>query len=244
MTRSLFLFLCLAVGTASGQEISAIQTWGGTVAGRISTSPFNDSKNEGNPRPQRRSIYIQLNANALFASLKDWKNRLYLSDGTHPSSICTVFGGELGAVINDHVQIGTGCELFFTPSVNAVAPSPNLTDQITGSFFYGSLRIGSFPALESTNGLFLFVGGDVGTLHATESLENYYTPNSEITGSTFAYRLKGGAQYYPLDNWSIAVEAGYLAAKITNVTNQPSADYALNFSGFEFRFAVNYHIPL
>jgi hypothetical protein len=242
MIRIAFFSLCLIIGTASGQGIRAMENRTEAVSDRPSNSAFDDSQNEFKSERQRRSIFVQLNANVLFASLKDWKNQLYLSDGTHPSSVCTVFGGELGAVINNYVQIGTGYELFFSPGVNAEAPSPNLADQITGSFFYGCLRVGSF--LGSTPGLYLFVGGDVGILRATESMENYYTPNSEIAGSTFAYRLKGGAQYYLLDNWSITVEAGYLVGNITNVTPPASPNYALNLSGIELRFAVNYHLPL
>lgn len=193
-------------------------------------------------KKQKRSISIQLNASALFASMSDWKNQLYLSDGTHPSSICMVFGGEIGCVINSYIEIGVGYELFFTPSVNAVAPSPNLNDQVTGSFFYVSLKVGSF--LESIPKLYLFGGADIGTLSATESLQNYGGLNFERTGKTFAYRLKAGAQYYTSDNWSVIVEAGYLIGNVKNVSGQIISPYGLDFSGIELRFAVNYHIPL
>lgn len=241
MTRFAFFVLWLIFGTAFAQESRRGEDYAGAIPLRDPSYFSDDSRSDVKPERQRRSIFIQLNANALFASLNDWKNQLVLSDGTHPSSICTVFGVELGSVINNYIQIGIGTELFFSPSVDAVAPSPNLVDQITGSFFYGSLRAGSF--LESTPELYIFGGADVGTLKATESLENYYAPNSERTGSAFAYRLKGGAQYYLLDNWSIAVEAGYLVGNINNVTNQPNPHFALNLSGIELRFAVNYHIP-
>lgn len=243
MNRILILLLpCFIIGTAAAKENNLKKTSDELNSDETCGQYVFDPSQDNQIKKQKRSIFIQLNASALFASMSDWKNQLYLSDGTHPSSISMVFGGEIGCVINSYFEIGAGYELFFTPSANAVAPSPNLNDQVTGNFFYGSLRAGSF--LESIPELYLFGGADVGTLSATESLQNYYGFNFERTGKTMAYRLKTGAQYYTSDNWSVTVEAGYLLGKVTNVSAQPISNYALNFSGIELRFAVNYHIPL
>ncbi len=236
MTRSLFFLLCFAVGTAFGQE-SLREAAQGSIPGSF----FENISNGTSPVQQRRSIYIQLDASVLFASLKDWKNQLYLSDGTHPSSICTVFGGELGGVIDNHFQIGIGYEAFFSPSVDAVSPSPNLIDQITGSFFYGTLKAGS--PFESTPELRIYGALDVGTIKATESLENYGGFNFERSGNTLAYRLKAGVQYYTSDSWSLNIEAGYLVGKITKVSGSIIGPYSLDLSGIELHFGVNYHIP-
>ncbi len=239
--RSTCIAGCIVIGTASGQQFRPMEYPADIVHGSPSSSAVDDAHGAGGAFQPRRSVFVQLNANALFASLKDWKNQLYLSDGTHPSSICTVFGGELGCVFSSHFQIGLGYELFFSPSVDAVAPSPNLTDQITGSFAYGTLKAGS--SLESVPELFIFGAVDVGTLKATESLDNYGGFNFERTGKSLAYRLKAGAQYYTSETWSVNLEAGYLVGKMTNVSGSVIGPYALDFSGIEVRFAVNYHIP-
>ncbi len=114
-------------------------------------------------------------------------------------------------------------------------------DQVNSTFFYGSLKAST--ALESIPKLFLFGGVDIGSIKATEVIENY---NFDRVGTTSAYRLTAGAQYYLIDNWSIMAGMGYLFGKVKTVTvdGQTLPDFSLDLSGFTIRFAVNYHFPL
>jgi|WetSurMetagenome_2_1015567.scaffolds.fasta_scaffold13923_4 hypothetical protein len=191
----------------------------------------------------RSSLYIQFNTSGLLSSLTDWKNQLHLPDETHPSSNCFVLGAEGGWVINQHFQIGIGYEFFFTTKVSTIESSG---DQVNSTFFYGSLKAST--ALESIPELYLFSALDIGSMKATEVIENYYYSgrNFNRIGSTTAYRLTIGAQYYLIDNWSIMAGTGYLIGKTSNVTvdGQPWPNFSLDLSGFTFRFAVNYHFPL
>ena len=164
-----------------------------------------------------------------------------MPDGTHPSGTNIVFGAEAGCVINSSIQVAMGYEFFFTTKVSTIETSG---DQINSTFFYGSLR-GSLP-LESVQNLTLFGSIDVGSLSATEVMENYYGQNFNKTGSVTAYRFMAGSQYYMTENWSIMAGAGYFLGKINNVTvdGQTWPNFSLNLSGLILRFAVNYHIPL
>jgi opacity protein-like surface antigen len=89
---------------------------------------------------------------------------------------------------------------------------------------------------------------DIGSIAATEVMENYYYSgrNFNRIGTTTAYRLMIGAQYYIIDNWSIMVGTGYLFSKVNKVTidGQIWPNFSLDLSGFTLRFAVNYHFPL
>jgi len=187
------------------------------------------------------SLYFQFNTSGLYPSLIDWKNQLHLPDGTHPSGTNIVFGAEAGCVINSSIQVAMGYEFFFTTKVSTIETSG---DQINSTFFYGSLR-GSLP-LESVQNLTLFGSIDVGSLSATEVMENYYGQNFNKTGSVTAYRFMAGSQYYMTENWSIMAGAGYFSGKINNVTvdGQTWPNFSLDLSGLVLRFAVNYHIPL
>jgi hypothetical protein len=208
------------------------------------TTEISNSSKENQIMRLRCGFSFQFNTSALLASLYDWKNQLYLPDGTHPSSTCMVFGGVVSYFINPMFEIGVGYEAFFTPQVNATKSGVNLDDQITGTFFYGS--IGAGDVLESTPNLFLFGGMDCGILKAMESMENFGGINYDATGETIAYRLKTGAQYYTSESWSVTVEASYLLGKVSkiSVSGQPLSQFTFNFNGIEFRGAVNYHIPL
>lgn len=84
------------------------------------------------------SIYLQFNTSALFSSLTAWKNQLHMPDGTHPSSNFMIFGGEGGYIINRYIQAGIGYEFLFTSKVSTIETSG---DQITSTFFYGSLKV-------------------------------------------------------------------------------------------------------
>jgi hypothetical protein len=228
------MYYCLSVG----------QTGMSKQGLRNVTAEMSYSSKENQIMKLRCGFSFQFNTSALLASLNDWKNQLYLPDGTHPSSTCMVFGGTVGYFINPMFEIGVGYEAFFTPQVNATKSGVNLDDQITGTFFYGSIVAGD--VLESTPELFLFGGMDCGILKAMESMENFGGINYDATGETIAYRLKTGAQYYTSENWSVTVEASYLFGKVSkvSVSGQPLSQFTLNFSGIGFRGAVSYHIPL
>jgi opacity protein-like surface antigen len=100
--------------------------------------------------------------------------------------------------------------------------------------------------LESVQDLSLFAGIDIGSLSATEVMENYYGLDINKIGSTTAYRFMLGAQYYLIDNWSIMAGTGYLFSKVNKVTvdGQTWPNFSLDLSGFTLRFAVNYHFQL
>ena len=198
------------------------------------------SQNE-QPDDLRSSLFFQFNTSGLYPSLTDWKNELHMSDGTHPSGTNIVFGAEAGCVINRYTQVAMGYEFFFTTKVSTIETSG---DQINSTFFYGSFR-GSMP-LESVQNLSLFGSIDVGSLSATEVMENYYGQNFNKTGSTTAYRVMAGSQYFMTENWSIMVGVGYFRGKVNTVTvdGQTWPNFSLDLSGLILRFAVNYHIPL
>jgi hypothetical protein len=188
----------------------------------------------------RRSIYIQFNVSTLYANLGDWQLPLHKPDGTHPSSNCTVFGGEAGWVINRYFQVGIGYEFFFTSKANTIEVAG---DQISGTFLYGSLKIGFIP--KSIQKLYLFGSLDVGSLSATESMDNYIVLNFERGGKTTAFRFMTGAQYYASENWSIAAGIGYLSGNIREVKafGTTLSNISFNLSGLVLRASVNYHIP-
>jgi opacity protein-like surface antigen len=101
--------------------------------------------------------------------------------------------------------------------------------------------------LKSLPELYLFGGLDIGSISATEVMENYILQNYERTGRTTAYRLNIGAQYYITDNWSIMGGTGYLFGKMNKITannGQTWPNFSLDLSGFTLRFAVNYHFLL
>ncbi len=189
----------------------------------------------------KSSLYLQFNTSGLYPSLTDWKNQLHLSDGTHPSGTNIVFGAEGGWVISRYIQAAIGYEFFFTTKVSTVETTG---DQINSTYFYGSFR-GTLP-LESIQNLSLFGSIDVGSLSATEEMDNYIRQNFKKIGSTTAYRIMLGAQYFMIENWSIMAGTGYLFGKVNNVTadGQPWPNFSLDLSGFVLRFTVNYHFPL
>ena len=205
-----------------------------------SSPTLSQNEEEGS---SKSSLYLQFNTSGLFSSLTDWKILLHLSDGTHPSSSCMGFGAESGWVINKYFQIGIGYEFFFTTKVSTIE-TPG--DQVNGTFFYGSLRAST--VLESIPELYFFGGMDIGSIAASEVVENYYYSGRSFNriGTTTAYRLMIGAQYYIIDNWSIMAGTGYLFGKVNKVTvdGQALPNYSLDLSGFTLRFAVNYHFPL
>jgi hypothetical protein len=211
------------------------------LAGELKAYTAYSPEQTDSPEISRSSIYIQFSTSALFASLTNWKNNLHISDGTHPSSNCMIFGAESGCVINRYFQVGIGYEFFFTTKVTTLETSG---DQIGGTFFYGSLRAGT--VLESLPDLFLFGSLDIGSLSATETMENYIVQNYERTGTTTAYRFMAGTQYYASENWSLTAGAGYFSGNVSKVTayGQTIPNFTLNFSGIVLRAAVNYHIPL
>jgi hypothetical protein len=210
---------------------------------KIITDSILTLSQNGQEVSSKSSLYLQFNTSGLFSSLNDWKIQLHLSDGTHPSSNCFVLGAEGGWVINQYFQIGIGYEFFFTTKVSTIETSG---DQVNSTFFYGSLRAST--VLESIPELYFFGGMDIGSITATEAVENYYSSgrNFNRIGTTTAYRLMIGAQYYLIDNWSIMAGTGYLFGKVNKVTvdGQTWPNFSLDLSGFTLRFAVNYHFPL
>jgi len=193
------------------------------------------------PEASSSSIYLQFNTSGLYPSLTDWKNQLHLSDGAHPSGTNIIFGAEAGWVINRTIQINIGYEYFFTSKVSTIEATG---DQINSTFFYGSVR-GSMP-LESVQNLSLFGSIDIGSLAATEVMENYRGLDYNKNGSATAYRLMAGAQYFMIDHWSIMAGAGYFWGNVKTVTadGRTWPNFGLDLSGPVLRFAVNYHFPL
>jgi opacity protein-like surface antigen len=189
----------------------------------------------------KSSLYLQFSTSGLYSLLTDWKNQNLQTDGTSPSTKSFVFGAECGCVINKYIQVGFGYEYFFTTKVSTQEAAG---DQINSTFFYGSIKA-EMP-LESVPDLSLFGDLDIGSITATEVLENYGGLDFNRVGSTTGYRLILGAQYFLIDNWSIMAGGGYLFGKANKVTvdGQTWPNYSLDLSGFIMRFAVNYHIPL
>ena len=208
----------------------------------ISTDSIPTLSQNERPEDSKRSIYLQFNISGIYSWLKDWKTQNLQPDGTSPSTLSMIFGAECGYVMNKYVQVGFGYEYFFTTKV---ATQQATGDQISSTFFYGSIK-GEMP-LESIPDLSLFVDLDIGSISATEVLENYSSyGNLNRTGSTTGYRVMLGAQYFLIDNWSVMAGGGYLLGKVNKVTadGQTWPNYSLDLSGFALRFAVNYHFPL
>jgi opacity protein-like surface antigen len=208
-----------------------------------STSDMNASANQDQSKNEqsessKSSIYLQFNTSGLYSSLTDWKLNNRLRDGSIPSTQSFILGSEIGCVINKYVQVGVGYEFFFTTKVTTQQASGN---QINSTFFYGLMKA-ELP-LESVPDLSLFVDLDIGSVTATEVLENYQGLDFNSTGSTMGYRIMFGAQYFMIDNWSIMAGGGYLFGKV-NRDGKPWPNYSLDLSGFVLRFAVNYHFPL
>jgi hypothetical protein len=201
----------------------------------------NDQSQDEQPESSRNSLYLQFNTSGLYPLLTDWKNQLHFSDGTHPSGTNIIFGVEAGWIINRYIQVDIGYEFFFKTKASTIETTG---DQINTPYFYGSLG-GTIP-LESIEHLSLLGSIDIGSLSATEVMENYYGQNFDKTGSTTAYRFMFGAQYFMIDHWSIMAGTGYFSGNVNTVTidGQTWPNFALDLSGFVLRFAVNYHFPL
>jgi hypothetical protein len=237
------LFIVIGITSAASkslQESPVDSVPSGDLSNR---SPVLLSQNE-QEEISKSNLYLQFNTSELFPLLRDWKNQLHLSDGSHPSTNCMIFGFEGGCVLNKYLQAGLGYEFFFTTKVATMEASG---DQINSTFFYGTFRAGT--PLESIPELYLFSSIDIGSLSSTEVMENYYGLNYNKIGTTTAYRFNIGAQYFLLDTWSVMAGTGYLFGKVNNVTVNgqswpPQPNFALDFTGILFRFAVNYHIPL
>ncbi|MGD1045620.1 MAG: hypothetical protein ABR936_09880 [Bacteroidota bacterium] len=243
MNRFLFYllpFFIIGIAFADGRDPKE------TSVGPAHSSQINNhsvvplSENE-QIESSKSSLYLQFNTSGLYPSLTDWKNQLHLSDGTHPSGTNIVFGAEAGWVINRYVQAAIGYEFFFTTKVSTQEATG---DQINSTFFYGSIKA-EMP-LESVPDLSLFVDLDIGSITATEVLENYGGSDFNRAGSTTGYRVMLGTQYFLIDNWSIMAGGGYLFGKVNKVTvdGQTWPNYSLDLSGFIMRFAVNYHFQL
>jgi hypothetical protein len=198
MNRFLYYFIPLFfIGTVFAENRDPKETSVDSAhSGKIITDSIPTLSQSGQEGSSKSSLYLQFNTSGLFSSLTDWKIQLHLSDGTHPSSNCIVFGAEGGCVINNYFQIGIGYEFFFTTKVSTIETSG---DQVNSTFFYGSLRAGT--VLESIPELYLFGGMDIGSITTTEVIENYYYSgrNFNRIGTTTAYRLMIGAQYYIIE---------------------------------------------
>jgi opacity protein-like surface antigen len=207
----------------------------------MNTPAIQDQSKNEQSESSMSSIYLQFNISGLYSWLTDWKNQNLQTNGTSPSTKSIIFGGECGYIINKYVQIGFGYEYFFTTKV---ATQLATGDQINSTFFYGSLKA-EMP-LESVTNLSLFIGLDIGSVTATEVLENYGGLDFNRAGSSTGYRVMLGAQYFLIDNWSIMAGGGYLLGKVNNVTvdGRIMPNYSLDLSGFTIKFAVNYHFPL
>jgi opacity protein-like surface antigen len=206
----------------------------------IAPSIQDQSQNEYS-ESSKSSIYLQFNISGLYSWLTDRKNQNLQTNGTSPSTKSIIFGGECGYIMNKYVQIGFGYEYFFTTKV---ATQSATGDQINSTFFYGSLKA-EMP-LESVTNLSLFIGLDIGSVTATEVLENYGGLDFNRAGSSTGYRVMLGAQYFLIDNWSIMAGGGYILGKVNNVIvdGRIWPNYSLDLSGFTIKFAVNYHFPL
>jgi hypothetical protein len=247
MRRFLFYMapiILFGISHAVGEERNKLLSLPSS-AEEINATTIQDQSQKEQHESSKSSLYLQLNMSGLFSLLTDWKNQNLLPDGTNPATMSTIFGAECGCVINKYVQIGVGYEFFFTTKVATQLASG---DQINSTFFYGSIKV-EMP-LESISDLSLFTDLDIGSIKATEVLENYGGLDFNRTGSTTGYRVMLGAQYFMIDNWSIMAEAGYLFGKVNNVTANGQAvagqvwpNYTLDLSGFIIKFAVNYHIP-
>jgi opacity protein-like surface antigen len=244
MNRFLYYLIPLIfIGTAFSKSQDPKETSVDPIhSGNISTDSITTLSQNGQEGSSKSSIYLQFSTSGLYSWLKDWRTQNLQLDGTSPSTLSMIFGAECGYVINKYFQIGLGYEFFFTTKI---ATQQATGDQINSTFFYGSIRA-EMP-LESVPDLSLFANLDIGSIAATEALEDYSSyVNLSRAGSTMGYRIMLGAQYFLVDNWSIMAGGGYLFGKINKVTvnGQTWPNYSLDLSGFTLRFAVNYHIPL
>jgi opacity protein-like surface antigen len=239
MHRFLF-YLVLIIFLATFHVVGKEKNESSSI-GEMNTPAIQDQSKNEQSESSMSSIYLQFNISGLYSWLTDWKNQNLQTNGTSPSTKSIIFGGECGYIINKYVQIGFGYEYFFTTKV---ATQLATGDQINSTFFYGSLKA-EMP-LESVTNLSLFIGLDIGSVTATEVLENYGGLDFNRAGSSTGYRVMLGAQYFLIDNWSIMAGGGYLLGKVNNVIvdGRIWPNYSLDLSGFTIKFAVNYHFPL
>ena len=243
MNRFLYcLILFFFIGTAFAENRDPKETSVDPAhADRIITDSIPTLSQNEQEGSSKSSLYLQFSTSGLYSWLRDWRTQNLQLDGTSPSTLSMIFGTECGYVINKYFQIGLGYEFFFTTKITTQQATG---DQISSTFFYGSIRA-EMP-LESVPDLSLFANLDIGSITATESLENYSSyGNLSRAGSTMGYRIMLGAQYFLVDNWSIMAGGGYLFGKVNKVTvnGQTWPNYSLDLSGFALRFAVNYHFP-
>ena len=193
---------------------------------------------------KKASFFLRAQLAAHFASLDTWKSAFVVTSGEGSPSSGSAYGGEFGYAFSSILQVGAGYEVFATREVKIENTSPTFTTKASYSFLYGTVRAGDFwPSLPT---LYIYGGVDLGSLKGTVSEAYSNGITIEGTGTTMAYRIKGGGEYFFDGNWSMSIELGYLIGKVDKISllGQNIPGYDLDFSGASLIFVFSYHIPL
>ena len=190
------------------------------------------------------NLFARLRLAAHYASLSKWENQFSFSGNQESPSSGFLIGGELGYAFRHILQLGAGYEYFSTREVKIENVSPTFTDGVSYTFLYGNIRAGDF--LSSLPRLYLYASAGAGSLKATEKIAYSDGVTVEGSGSSFAFRVGGGAEYFVSGTWSMSTEIDYLAGNVTDVRvlGRGVSGYELDCSGVSILFAVSFHIPL
>ena len=191
----------------------------------------------------KENIYLSSSMSVHIASLQDWRKQFPGISETALSTLGFNNGLELGDVLSRMVRISVMYESFKFRKVNIAYPE-SFKDQVLATFLSGGIKIGFSP--RTLPALYIYGGGDLGSLKGTEKIEDYEGYDYECSGSTLGFRLKIGADYFISDNYSISVEIGSLSAKVTNLKllGQTIPNYTLDFSGFSILVGTTVHFPV
>jgi hypothetical protein len=210
-----------------------------TTNGFIPTPPQIETKSN----KFNKFIYFKLPVMGLLnSSLSDWKDQYVSETGKNPDTKGYPIGGEIGYSINRFLSLGAGYEYFFHPQITLIDNStPNKgEDFLSYSFPYAVLKINIIQKTKFNS----YLNGNFGLLQAKEKIKNPQGMTTNLTGDTFAGRVKFGIAIPFSDKINGCFEIGYLTAKVKNLKfdGEEVPEYNLDFSGFNFSGGLKFII--
>jgi hypothetical protein len=183
----------------------------------------------------KRSFYFQPTIGLQISGLGDWKDQFSPS----PSGSGVDLGSAVGFTLNSNVSIGIGYEFFLYQKVEIQG---GLNDKLTANFLYAHFQIRS--GIKKIPGFFLYAQIDPGFFSGTEKI-SMSGNELEGSGNVFAFRIRGGCEYFTSGALSIFTEIGGLFANVSNVKviGQTIPDYTLDFSGVVLLSGFKIYIP-
>jgi hypothetical protein len=183
----------------------------------------------------KQSFYFQPTFGLQISGLGDWKDQFTPKPSGNGFNIGAAAGFNLISVIS----LGIGYEFFIYQKVDIQGI---WEDKLTANFFYGHIQVRS--GIKNVPGLFLYTQIDPGFFTGKEKIS---MSGSELEGSgnVFAFRLRGGVEYFTTGSLSIFTEIGGLFANVSNVevVGQTVSNYSLDFSGIAFLSGFKIYIP-